>query len=234
MPEFLVHFDITIPPNTLTVEQIDAMYAAEADAARPYLENGSFTRVWRVPGSRAHWAIWTAPDADYVHRAYASFPFWKGGFGVATVHPLAINPNDPAYRRSQVIPADFTLPLTYRSLVHYLAQHGTAGDSDHGEGMTAELLPGVSIHDHPDSGRPFQLHFMVDGQKIAEIGPPTAADGTEGDVAPGYIDFLAEWDGRPVAHEAWKDRIMADNGLSTYPSYEGARKAARVTMVPLV
>lgn len=84
-----------------------------------------------------------------------------------------------------------------------------------GEGSGASLVPdgSVVIHDHPHSGRPREIHFMVDGQKIAEFGPPDATEGVDSDVAPGYISFLGEWMGQPVHHVEWKNRIMADNGL---------------------
>jgi hypothetical protein len=92
------------------------------------------------------------------------------------------------------------------------------------EGRTAQIVPGVTVHDHPASGRPSELHFMVGGQKIAEIGPHSPAE--SGDVGPDYIDLLAQWAGRPVAHQEWKNRLLADNGL-LYPDYGSAAGARR-------
>jgi hypothetical protein len=97
-------------------------------------------------------------------------------------------------------------------------EHGireVAVDVRPGEGHAAALVPdgSITIHDHPGSGRPREIHFMVDGVKIAEFGPPDGSEGVDSDVAPGYIDFLGEWDGQPVHHVDWKNRIMADNGL---------------------
>lgn len=74
------------------------------------------------------------------------------------------------------------------------------------------IVPGlISIHDHPDSGRPREIHFEVDGVKIAEIGPVERVD-TE-DVREGYVSIVEEWMGQPTEHQAWKDRILADNGM---------------------
>lgn len=117
-----------------------------------------------------------------------------------------------------------SLKYTYPELRAYLDEHGTPGDTAHGEGMSAELPSlGLSIHDHPGSGRSRQIHFMVNGVKIAELGPPTD-EGEE--VAPGYVDFLAEWDGQPVHAYNVKLRIALDNGLVPDPE-RAMRRAAR-------
>lgn len=105
---------------------------------------------------------------------------------------------------------------TYQALRAFLDEHGVPGDARHGEGLTAEL-PGIgqAVHDHPHSGRPHELHFMLDDVKIAELGPDSDAEG--GDVSGGYVDFLSEWAHRPVNGPRVariKERIAEDNMLT--------------------
>ena len=234
MPEFLVHATIAFPPG-FPERRVNELLQQESEEAQQYFDAGLFVRVWRLPGSRDHWALWDAPDVETVHLAYASFPLFKASFLHAEVIPLAVNPNDPVWQAQQELEA-MTLPLTWAALHGWLMQNGKYS-GQHGEGLTAALADGVSIHDHPDSGRPRELHFMVGGQKIAEIGPVSAPYndlandeppfGKAEDVEPGYVDFLAEWAGKPVRHEAWKRRIMEDNGL-THDSYDSAVAGLRV------
>ena len=96
MQEFLVHFKITIPPGTST-SLVAGLYEAEAKAAEPLIGSGHFRRVWREPGTRNHWALWAAPDANFVHECYSSFPLWQAGYAEAQVIPLAVNANDPGW-----------------------------------------------------------------------------------------------------------------------------------------
>src|SRR5271156_5101522 len=128
MPEFLAKFTITLPP-TLTEGERVALYRRESEAAEPYFANGMFVRCWRVPGTRDHWALWEAPDVNAVHEAYESFPMFVANYGRAEVIALAINPNDPVFKASKAIPADFTLPLTYKRLRRRLDSNGSPGDA---------------------------------------------------------------------------------------------------------
>jgi len=96
MPEFLVHFKITIPPGT-DRDRIASLYRAEAEAAKPLFETGHFRRVWREPGTRNHWALWVGPDANFIHECYSSFPLWQAGYAEAEVIALAGNENDPGW-----------------------------------------------------------------------------------------------------------------------------------------
>lgn len=218
--EFLVYFHIEFPPgmgrsNPAAIERI---YAEEAEAAKPYFESGIFKRVWRIPGSRDHWALWEAPDAETVHQAYASFPMYQGGFGTVTqFYALAINPNDPGPDGTGGLLAtsipEASVNLTWQPLNNFLLLHGHAGNASEGESRSVDLMPGVSIHNHQHAGRRAQIHFMVDGVKIAEIGPP---DDQGEEVKPGYIDFMAEWESRAVKSrtvDTWVRRIKRDNGL---------------------
>jgi hypothetical protein len=115
------------------------------------------------------------------------------------------------------------VPMTYAVLRTMLDQ---AKNDHQNTAMEHGLLlcPGVSIHDHPGSDRGRQIHFMVDGQKIAELGPLN--DEGESGVGPGYVDFLAEWQGRPVRHDKWIARLKADNNL-LHPDYSTALNAPR-------
>lgn len=106
MPEFLVHFKITIPPGTDPV-QVANLYTAEAAAAEPLIKSGHFRRVWREAGTRNHWALWAAPDANFVHECYSSFPLWQAGYAVAEVIALADNENDPGWPGPE--PAEVTV-----------------------------------------------------------------------------------------------------------------------------
>jgi muconolactone delta-isomerase len=225
MPEFLATMNITFPHGTSN-GTVQCLLDEEAEAARPYLESGQFARAWRTYGehfgSHGHMALWNAEDINVVNDAYASFPLIKNGFATnLRIQPLAVNPNDPNNLND---PWRDGFPLTYDNLHHFLDLHGERSHVVN-EGLTAELTEGVTVHDHPVSGRPREIHFMVGGQKVAEIGPVTGHPGE--DVAPSYVDLLAEWDGKPVAHEAWKQRILVDNNL-VHPSYTQAVISPRI------
>jgi hypothetical protein len=134
-------------------------------------------------------------------------------------------PGSLGLARETATTGGMTLKLTYTYL-RAILDAAAWSDDDHAqrsvaitirpaEGNGNSLVPdgSVTIHDHPGSGRPREIHFMVDGQKVAEFGPPDGAEGQDSDIAPGYIDFLGEFMGKPVYHADWKNRIMADNGL---------------------
>lgn len=222
--EFMVTMEITFPPE-MWLKDRRALLRDESEAARPYLDSGEMSRVWRTHGTHennhGHLALWDAPTEEYVWNAYNSFPLVILGYGVVeSVTWLRVNPND------RHAPAQAPFKLTYDNLERFLTDNGQWSDVTN-EGMTAELAPGVTVHDHPHSGRPRELHFMVDGQKIAEIGPLTDAADFSEDVAPGYIDLLPEWAGKPVRHDSWKNAILRDNGL-LHPSHESAKNAPRI------
>ena len=255
MSDFLVTMDIAFPEGMPLVQR-RALLAAEKDACHPFMAAGQFQRAWRSwgehEGSHGHVALWSAASMEVVLDAYGTFPLVKQGYTRNfTVQPLQANPNDPGPHGENLITeatipliALGSFPLTFANLRRFLDVTGKPANQM-GEGMTAEVIPGVlAVHDHPQSGRPRELHVMIADpaglpdrgdataseasrahwQKIAEIGPP---DGDAGEVGPGYINFLAEWAGRPVHHEEWKRRILADNNL-LHDSYEAAVAAPRV------
>ena len=228
MPEFLVQMNVRFVDDILP-EEIDILLEREALACQPYFENGEFERAWMTWGTHfgdhGHAALWNAPSRQYVWDIYVKLPLVREGFGTdVTILDLNPNPNDPGTH--PLLMAESPIPLTYGNLIRFLGIHGEKSDVTN-EGATATLTKGVTIHDHPMSGRPREIHFMVSGQKVAEIGPPSKALHGSEDVAPGYVDLLVEWDGRPVHHDAWKNRILADNGL-LYSDYESARKSPRL------
>lgn len=227
--EFMVRMDITFPRGMSLDDRIELL-RRESEAAAPYLDSGEMSRVWRSygvhTGNHGHIALWDMPSEKAVQKAYASFPLVQEGYGaVGPVTRLEVNPND------RHAPAQAPFPLTYENLSRHLTDTGQWSDVQQ-EGLTAEVVPGqLWVHDHPHSGRPRELHVMCAGsggewQKIAEIGPVTESLQSE-NVAPGYIDLLPEWDGKPVHHEDWKNRILADNGL-LHPSHESAKNAPRI------
>ena len=54
---------------------------------------GRIRRLWRIPGRRANWGLWEAPDASELHAAIRSLPFFP--WLQVDVHPLAAHPSDP-------------------------------------------------------------------------------------------------------------------------------------------
>ena len=68
----------------------------EATRSRELAEQGILLRLWRVPGRRENWGIWSARDGDQLHNAFVSLPLFP--YLKITVHPLATHPNDPASR----------------------------------------------------------------------------------------------------------------------------------------
>ena len=88
--EFLVHMEVgPLPPG----ESAENLSAREAQRARELAAAGLMRRLWRVPGRRANWGIWSAATADELHEAISSLPLYP--YTNITVHPLAKHPNDP-------------------------------------------------------------------------------------------------------------------------------------------
>lgn len=221
MALFLVRMELKLPP-ALLVDKLRRLYADEAQAAQPYLDSGEFARVWRIPGTRNHIALWDVADVQTVHDAYTSFPMFP--FMTITVEPLCVNPNDPGTPATDAPDVRFTwagLNAVYQAD----AGHQASGPGHaHGEGKTVMITPDISIHQHPGSAAPAEFHVMYQNTKIAEVGPDENLQGEE--KAPGYVDFLAEWDGQPVLYRKWKARIAADNRV-LHPNYEAALDAPR-------
>lgn len=90
--DFLVQMEVTAQ-----MEGGDQKWAIltqkESERARQLAEAGILRRLWRVPGRRANWGVWSAATADELHAALASLPLFP--YLDITVHPLAAHPNDP-------------------------------------------------------------------------------------------------------------------------------------------
>ena len=80
-------------PEALDDAARTAATDAEGVRARELAATGTLVRLWRVPGERANWGIWSAHDADALHAALTSLPLWP--WCEVTVHALARHPNDP-------------------------------------------------------------------------------------------------------------------------------------------
>jgi muconolactone D-isomerase len=67
--------------------------AAESKRAAELAKAGILKKLWRIPGTRQNVGLWEAPDADGVHKALSSLPFFP--WLTIVVRPLAAHPNDP-------------------------------------------------------------------------------------------------------------------------------------------
>jgi muconolactone D-isomerase len=88
--DFLVHMQVGAigdPALERSLREQEAARARELAAA------GVLRRLWRVPGRRANWGVWSAADADALHAALSSLPLFP--YLDISVHPLAAHPNDP-------------------------------------------------------------------------------------------------------------------------------------------
>lgn len=88
--EFLVHMEVGSIGNG---ESAQTLLQQEAERARELARMGVLRRLWRVPGRRANWGIWSVVSIDELHAAIASLPLFP--YLAVTVHPLATHPNDP-------------------------------------------------------------------------------------------------------------------------------------------
>jgi len=88
MSLFLVRMELKLPPETTKLHEHN-LYTSEAEAAKPYLDSGEMSRVWRVPGTRNHVALWDVADVQVIHDAYTSFPMFP--WMTITVEPLCVS-----------------------------------------------------------------------------------------------------------------------------------------------
>jgi len=91
--EYLVHIEVHWPPDN-DPDELARLMVAERDRARELAADGVIKRLWRIPGRRANWGLWDAPDATALHAALSSLPFYPWlDFEVIAV---GAHPNDPA------------------------------------------------------------------------------------------------------------------------------------------
>ena len=88
--DFLIHMEITRP---IDEDKQTTLLELEAKRAKELGSNGTLRRLWRIPGRRANWGIWTASSTEALHEALESLPLFP--YMIITVHPLAKHPNDP-------------------------------------------------------------------------------------------------------------------------------------------
>lgn len=89
---FLVHMEV-LTHRIEGPELLASLYKQEAERARILAADGILQRLWRVPGRRANWGLWSAASPDELHAALSSLPLYP--YLDITVHPLAKHPNDP-------------------------------------------------------------------------------------------------------------------------------------------
>lgn len=88
--EFLVHMEVGALPIG---EEGGKLLGLEGRRARELAEVGVLRRLWRIPGRRANWGIWSASNIDELHEALSSLPLFP--YMNITVHALAKHPHDP-------------------------------------------------------------------------------------------------------------------------------------------
>jgi muconolactone D-isomerase len=90
--EFLVHIEVDWPPDG-DPDDLARLTAAERNRASELAAQGRIRRMWRIPGERANWGLWEAPDATSLHEALSSLPLFP--WTSIEVLPLAEHPSDP-------------------------------------------------------------------------------------------------------------------------------------------
>jgi muconolactone D-isomerase len=91
--EFLVHIQMRWPPDG-DPDEFARLNVAEHERARQLAAEGTLKRLWRIPGRRANWGLWFAPDATALHAALTSLPFFP--WLDIEVTAVGAHPNDPA------------------------------------------------------------------------------------------------------------------------------------------
>jgi len=90
--EFLVNIKVEWPADG-DPQELARLTAAERERGAELVAAGVIRRMWRVPGRRANWGVWEAPDATALHAAIASLPLYP--YLEVEVIPLAAHPTDP-------------------------------------------------------------------------------------------------------------------------------------------
>ncbi len=90
--EYLVHIEVAWPADG-NPDDLTRLTALERNRAGELAAAGTIRRMWRIPGQRANWGLWEAPDATALHAAIASLPLFP--WLSVEVHPLAAHPSDP-------------------------------------------------------------------------------------------------------------------------------------------
>lgn len=96
MSEFLVRIRNRWPVDGDTARRAE-LDAAEGARAAELAAEGVLVRLWRIPGRRENVGLWSAPDANALHAALSSLPFYP--WLDIEVQPLADHSNDPQRKR---------------------------------------------------------------------------------------------------------------------------------------
>lgn len=88
-----MHIDVQWPSDG-DASELARLTTAERARAGELARAGRIRRLWRIPGRRANWGLWEAPNATVLHDAIGSLPLYP--WLAVDVHPLAAHPNDPA------------------------------------------------------------------------------------------------------------------------------------------
>ena len=59
--EFIVHLQMNWPSDG-DPDEFARLTVAEHERARQLAAEGTLKRLWRIPGRRANWGLWEAPD----------------------------------------------------------------------------------------------------------------------------------------------------------------------------
>ena len=84
--DFLIEFDICIPPDYDPVKAADLQQRERARSREIAAQGDFYKKVWVAPGRRSRIAICSAPDALVLDQIFASLPAAK--WNKTTVTPL--------------------------------------------------------------------------------------------------------------------------------------------------
>ena len=90
--EFLVHIEVRWPPDG-DPDEFARLVDAERARAQELAAAGTIKRLWRIPGRRANYGLWSADDVTTLHTAITSLPFFP--WLDVEVIALAEHPSDP-------------------------------------------------------------------------------------------------------------------------------------------
>lgn len=94
--QYLVRMEYTEPAEVSGAE-LEALRRAERERAYVLQRSGALCGLWRAPGRRASWSLWSVSGATALHEALSSLPMWP--WITATVEVLAEHPNRLAVRK---------------------------------------------------------------------------------------------------------------------------------------
>lgn len=93
--EFLVRIDVHLPPD-MPADERKRLLELESARGRELIAEGTLARIWRIPGRRSNWSLYSAHDATAVHAAVTSLPLWP--YMDVRVEPLAAHPLESGLR----------------------------------------------------------------------------------------------------------------------------------------